>query len=324
MNQLNQEVKSFTIGFKNYDKDETKDAELVSNYLKTNHFVEYLSEKELNSIKDLLWFFDEPFGASSMIPTYLVSKVARKNVTVALSGDGGDEAFAGYLWYDKLINVTKRGKWKDWFLLTRDEENSVVDKLAKQYRRITTPRFNRYEIHRLFNTSTKNIEEDELWFFKEAINKEIDGIKQLQWLDIHTFLPEEVLTKVDRATMANSLEVRSPFLDHRIFEWIFSLSEKVYFNGEKKHLIKNLLKKEIPNEVIEKPKQGFSAPVNKYWNDQIINKYLLNSEVVKDNIFNVSFIKTLIKERDASSTYSKRWLLFIFEIWYRRWVKNKN
>jgi asparagine synthase (glutamine-hydrolysing) len=317
MKRLKTEIKTFTIGFSGTNDDETPDAERVARLFDTRHHAEFLSEKEFEGLAELVWYFDEPFGASSMLPTFLVSKVAKKNVTVALSGDGGDEAFAGYNWYDTLLNQVAAGWKRRWLALLRGKDGAG---LAERYRRTTTPRFERKELHGLFTEPLEEIEPNELWFFEKAINRNLSGVKQLQWLDTHTFLPEEVLTKVDRASMANSLEVRSPFLDHRLFEWSFSLSDRVYFNGEKKHLIKALLRDELPGSVIKKRKQGFSAPVNLYWNDERVNGILSRSRAVSDGLFSRSFVENLIKEPDAGRTFSRRWLLMVFELWYRRWI----
>lgn len=315
LKRLKIDIESFTIGFRNTPGDETMDAEMVANYLNISNQSEYLSEKEFEELSSLMWYFDEPFGASSMLPTFLVSKVARKKVTVALSGDGGDESFAGYNWYDKLLDITM-GTANQPIL----GASGISQNLAERYRQVTTPRFTRSELKCLFACSLDEVEKDELWFFKNGVNPSLSGIKQLQWLDTHTFLPEEVLTKVDRASMANSLEVRSPFLDHRIFEWTFSLSDKVYFNGEKKQLLKKLLQGNVPASIIEKPKKGFSAPVNLYWNDERVNGILAQSKAVADGIFNSIYINNLIDVPYDSTTYAKRWLLMVFELWYRRWV----
>lgn len=319
MKRLNQKIDSFTIGFTGAI-DETPDAELVAKYFNTNHHVEYLSEHEFNQLSNLMWYFDEPFGASSMLPMFLVSKVARKKVAVALSGDGGDEAFAGYNWYDILLN-SKFKRWSNrWLRKLFGSQNIKMDSLAERYRQTTTPRFQRNELMQLFNEPLDDIETNELWFFERAVNPELSGIKQLQWLDTHTFLPEEVLTKVDRASMANSLEVRSPFLDHRFFEWTFSLSEKVYFNGEKKHLVKRLLQDNVPESVIRKKKQGFSAPVNLYWNKERVAAILSQSKAVADGLFSRSFLHNLLERSDSSENFARQWLLTVFELWYRRWV----
>jgi len=308
---------SFTIGFSEIEKDETADAALVAKHFNTNHNVEYLSSRELEQLSDLMWYFDEPFGASSMLPTFLVSKTARKEITVALSGDGGDEALAGYNWYDTLLTPGPNSLWRNFF---RKSKNTP-ENLAERYRQVTTPRFTRPQLQKLFNDNLNDIESDELWFFKQNIHSDLNGVKRLQWLDTHTFLPEEVLTKVDRASMANSLEVRSPFLDHRIFEWSFSLSDKVYFNGNKKLLIKKLLQDHVPTSIINKKKQGFSAPVSQYWNDQKCNHILNDSSAITEGLFDKKYIQNLVNDTSINN-YAERWLLVIFELWYQKWVSN--
>ena len=320
MKRFDRDIKSFTIGFEGQENDETPDAELIAHHLNTHHQARHFSERAMESLHEMMYFFDEPFGASSMLPTFLLCKVARESVKVALSGDGGDEAFAGYGWYDALLESDKARRAKHWLLRLRWGRNGRKHRLAERYRQKTTPRFSRHELRQLFGEPLKGIEPDELWFIKEAINPELSGIKQLQWLDIHTFLPEEVLTKVDRASMANALEVRSPFLDHRFFEWVFSLSEDIFFAGEKKKLIKDLLRDDIPAAIIAKKKQGFSAPVRSYWHDERVNGMLSESRAVSDGLFKGSFVDHLLVHPNANATFPHRWLLLVFEFWYRRWM----
>tara|TARA_B100001123_G_scaffold374234_1_gene439378 strand:- start:9462 stop:11120 length:1659 start_codon:yes stop_codon:yes gene_type:complete len=318
MGRIADRVDSFTIGFGNGEKDETSDAAQMAEHLKTNHHAEILSESELENLSTLLWYFDEPFGASSMCPTFLVSRIARRNVTVALSGDGGDEALAGYNWYDSLLGI-KPNFLRQWMYTQKRRWQPAKERLAERYRQTTTPRFQRNQLHQLFSVPLTHLEDDELWFFEQAIRPDLNGVKQLQWLDTHTFLPEESLTKVDRASMANSLEVRSPFLDHRLFEWTFSLDEAVYFGGIKKHLLKELLKHHLPERTIDKPKRGFSAPVNLYWNDVRCNQVLRESRAVADGLLNSKFMDNLIHQRDDRAIRAQRWLLTVFELWYRKW-----
>ena len=318
MGRIADRVDSFTIGFGNGEKDETSDAAQMAEHLKTNHHAEILSESELENLSTLLWYFDEPFGASSMCPTFLVSRIARRNVTVALSGDGGDEALAGYNWYDSLLGI-KPNFLRQWMYTQKRRWQPAKERLAERYRQTTTPRFQRNQLHQLFSGPLTHLEDDELWFFEQAIRPDLNGVKQLQWLDTHTFLPEESLTKVDRASMANSLEVRSPFLDHRLFEWTFSLDEAVYFGGIKKHLLKELLKHHLPERTIDKPKRGFSAPVNLYWNDVRCNQVLRESRAVADGLLNSKFMDNLIHQRDDRAIRAQRWLLTVFELWYRKW-----
>jgi asparagine synthase (glutamine-hydrolysing) len=194
-------------------------------------------------------------------------------------------------------------------------------RLIEQYRQATTPRFSRSMVQELFSDPLTDIESDELWFFEASNNPELTGVKQLQWLDIQTFLPEEVLTKVDRASMANSLEVRNPFLDHRLFEWIFALDEKVYFDGEKKRLLKLLLNEHLPEQIREKPKQGFSAPVSNYWDSQRCNHILSQSASAEDGLFSEQYLQSIISQPENSSSYAQRWLLTVFELWYRKWCR---
>ena len=114
--------------------------------------------------------------------------------------------------------------------------------------------------------------------------------------------------------------VRSPFLDHRIFEWVFAQADRIYFGGEKKRLLKRLLSDQVPAEIIHKPKQGFSVPVKRDWNDKRVDCILSESRAVTDGLFSAKYMKALIQKGETHSDYSKRWLLMIFELWYRKWI----
>lgn len=312
LDNLNKKIDSFTIGFSESSKNEILEAQMIAKHFKhLNHYIKNFSASDFADLSDLLWYFDEPFGPSSMLPTYLVSNLAKQKVTVGLSGDGGDELFAGYNWYDSLLS--KKANLINLFTFSNERQ---INKLAENYHVLTSPRFRSNELKKLIVDYN---EYDELWFIKNSINSDLTGIKQLQWLDVHSFLPEEVLTKVDRASMANSLEVRSPLLDHRLFEFIFSLSDKIYFNNEKKYILKKTLAGKMPPDIINKRKQGFSAPVNEYWDDKIIDSIIRNSKSAEAGTLNQSYINKLINEKKTSNLYAKKWLIMIFELWYQKW-----
>lgn len=316
MKQLDDQVSSYTIGFGDPETDETPQARLIAEHLGLNHHERDLGRDAFGSLDELATYFDEPFGASSALPLYLVSRVASQGVKVILTGDGGDEAFAGYNWYDRLLAPASplgRAKMMAKRLLRGSE------RIEERYRQATTPRFTTSELSSLFAEPLIGSDQDELWFFTQNVAPNLQDVKQLQWLDTHTFLPEEVLTKVDRASMAHSLEVRSPFLDHRLFEWIFSLDPAVYFGGEKKRLLRRAMKDRIPETILHRPKRGFSAPIASYWNEARCNDVITSSKAVKDGLFTRRAVDALIAEPSNSRVSGKKWLLVVFDAWYRRW-----
>ena len=316
-------VSSFTIGFSDPENDETRQARQVADHLGLAHEQWDLDPNILGSLDDVVRYFDEPYGASSMLPTFLVSKVASESVKVVLSGDGGDEALAGYNWYDQLLGLAPRsfgGRVKHAALAATSWFKPEDRRIIEDYRSVTCPRFNREDLNSLFSAPLTGVESDELWFLERHGGADLDGIKRLQWIDTHTYLPEEVLTKVDRASMAHGLEVRSPLIDHRLYEWVFSLDQAVYFSGQKKKLLKDLFRSRLPGNIIDGRKRGFSAPVTRYWTEERCDNILTNLKAVEDGMFNRNAVTQLIHAPSDARTAGKKWLLVVFDAWYRQWV----
>ena len=287
--QSDRPIKTFSIGFSDAGYDEAVDARAVAQHLGTEHHELYLSEADaLDVVPGLGSMYDEPFGDSSQIPTYLVSKMAREHVTVALSGDGGDEMFAGYnryLWVERLVSKTgwlpgpvkaiiaamltalPPHQW-DRFANVLGQRNPG-DKLHKLagvlHARDATEMYDGLTSH---------------WAGAEAmvLNRHGDlprnagadlreAAHAMMYLDAMTYMPDDILTKVDRASMAVSLEARVPLLDHRVveFAWSLPLSMKLGSKkdgGQSKKLLRQVLYRHVPKELIERPKMGFSVPIH--------------------------------------------------------------
>jgi len=297
--QIDLPVNTFTIGFQEQEFNEAVHAKKVAEYLGTNHTEMYLSPQEaMDVIPSLTAMYDEPFADSSQIPTHLISQLARQHVTVALSGDGGDELFAGYNRYIQAekhwrfisaIPIRYRKLFSTSMMSIRGDS---IDKLYKRFEfllpmglRISLPAEKYQKAAHVFSMSGINevykrlvsiiyrperylclgtepislLDDLALW------NNNTDFISDMQKLDLLTYLPDDLLAKVDRASMAVSLETRVPFLDHNIVEFVMSLPMEFKLKNNKgKHLLRKVLYKYVPKEIMERPKMGFTIPIGEW------------------------------------------------------------
>lgn len=339
--KVKEDLLTFSIGFEPQEYSELQYARLVANKFKTKSTEKILASSEIPHLLDkILYYYDEPLGDSSVFPTFLLMETVSKEVKVALSGDGGDETFAGYNWYSDFDFYTRieifswlfKGVYSVISNISDTFDNEMFKILKyrlkrfsvhglERYRMIMAPRFEESEIKELFSRDYyEKIDTDNI--IKNYAENDPMNVKDLQLLDIHTFLVDDGLVKVDRASMANSLEVRVPFLDHHIIEYVMSLDSKVIFkNKEKKYLLKKIAASLLPPDIIYRKKKGFSAPIDKLGliDDNI--HVLSDSYAVKDGIFKQEFIDKLIHYRNATDR-AKLWLLILFELWYRKWRLN--
>lgn len=295
-NQSDRPIKTFSIGFHEEGFNEAVYAREVANYLKTDHTELYVTSKMAQAvISELPKIYDEPFADASQIPTYLVSKLARQHVTVALSGDGGDELFGGYnryvwagrIWSKasgipfsarKALQVVLRGiPVERWDALARlakpllprrlcptllgDKIHKLAGILAVKdrqavYRYLISQAKNPASLVRDSRELPTQLDEQQLW---DTVS---DFWEQMMLLDQITYMRDDILTKVDRAAMAVSLETRTPFLDHRIAEFAWSIPLQYKVNkGQGKWILRQVLYRHVPKELIERPKAGFSVPI---------------------------------------------------------------
>jgi asparagine synthase (glutamine-hydrolysing) len=346
-----EKIKTFTIGSTDKNLDEAPYAKEIAQRLGTEHTEYYCSPKEaLDIIPELPHYYDEPFADSSAIPTILVSRLARKKVTVALSADAGDEIFAGYNRYDYLLKYGK--KLQAMPKVLRKAMAGVMESVSSE----KIPYFNkrnnfhsRYQkIRNLLNDPSpaemlknlsqvftskdldelfrENIEELETAHVTNELKPEFyDPLSYMMAVDYQTYMVDDILQKVDRATMSVSLEGREPFLDQSIIEWAARLpNDYKYHEGEKKYIIKQIVFKYIPKRLMDRKKMGFAIPVQNWLNaelKQLVMEYLSEKKLDEHSLFNTKYVASLLESffNGRTDFYLKIWYLLMFQMWYERW-----
>ncbi len=351
-------VKSFSIGFEQDEFNEAEHAKRVAEYLGTDHTEMYVSEKDaLNVIPDLPKYWDEPFADSSQIPTYLVSKMTRNHVTVALSGDGGDEMFAGYnryyrankIWEDfrkypyplrniasrvlgylphQLIDTTYQfiSPFISQELKFNHRPSSKIESISSALRfKSKSDIYRNIVTHWKDTSSLINYKHSSSYLSLDNIVGE-NFIEQMMGYDLINYLPDDILTKVDRASMANSLESRVPLLDHQIIEWAWKLPFQFKVrNHDSKWMLKQILYEYIPKDFLDRPKMGFGVPLATWLRGPLrdwTNDLLSEEQLSKHNLLNKEVVKNT-KDRHMNNEadfHYYLWDLLMFQSWYNEWM----
>lgn len=345
-------LKTFTIGFYEKEYNEAHWAKKVAEYLGTEHTELYCTPKEaFEIIPKLPDIYDEPFGDSSGIPTRLVSELAKTKVKVSLSADGGDEQFCGYPRYWVIGNKIRKLSKLPIKGLTSKVLNLLNPQLAfilYTKLKFILPKWTNFrdkyiklrnvlmysDIKTQYDISNKYFLYEDLKQlglknrFSQLSKLEIEDLNNLDlmmYMDLNTYLPDDLLVKVDRATMSISLEGRDPFLDHKILEYSSRLPIQFkYRNGKGKYILRKILYKYVPKKLIKRPKQGFGVPIYEWFKSELRELYCsyLNKERIKrEGIFNSGVVDKLLKDylEDKGINPHKLWFLFIFELWNERW-----
>jgi asparagine synthase (glutamine-hydrolysing) len=346
-------VKTFSIGFTEEEFSELEYARMVAKHFSTDHHEYIVTSDVKDLIPKLVWYFNEPVGDSSAIPTYYVSKMTRQSVTVALSGDGGDELFAGYGKYPKIQRILTKNSLNGLlrsamsrFIINQDLSFLPMDSLFRRVQRslgyrLSTPKerdlmwithFNNTLKGHLYSREIRGIIEKEQtrkYYFSranESPNKDV--FSQILFVDLTSYLPEDLLIKVDIASMANSLEVRSPFLDHKFVEFAATIPNSLKLrNSESKYILKKAFSKLLPKEIIEREKMGFSIPINKWFRQDLrplAYETLLNNNYEIKALFNRKFIKYMLDSHSSGMTNygGGLWLLVNFVLWHEMFITN--
>ena len=335
-------VKTFSIGFNEKKFNEAVFAKIVANHLGTAHTEMYVSAKDaLDVIPKLSTIYDEPFSDSSQIPTCLVSELTKKHVTVALSGDAGDEVFGGYNRYffaPKIYNRLQMipAPLKKMVISGIDTvPNSIWDKILpfstdKLYKLASVLDVkSEYEIYNRLISHWKEAEnpvlsEDFLCNYEFDNDERMSFEEKMMMLDTNTYLPDDILVKVDRAGMAVSLESRIPFLDHRVVEFAWSLPlEFKIKNGVGKRILRDILHKHVPRELIDRPKMGFGVPLDSWLRHELKEwaENLLDEQKIKSaGLLNYSIIK---KKWDEHQSGKMNWQYLLWDVlMFQDWYEN--
>jgi asparagine synthase (glutamine-hydrolysing) len=242
----------------------------------------------------------------------MVSKVAGEKVKAVMSGEGSDEIFVGYNWQREFV---PQSFWQQMQYQFQGHQNPfIVNYYAHA---MAMGRFDYAEQQKLLHPDLhQHINPNSDWFYAQNFDKTLSPLKSIQQMDMKCFMGELILTKVDRASMANSLEVRVPFLHHQLFEKIFSLTESDYHKPQQtKSLLYEQLKNVLPQEILQRKKQGFVGPDSYYMNIEWYRVQLKSSRLVEDNLINQSYLDSLLdKDYDW-----RLWKIMVMELWYREW-----
>lgn len=338
-------IDTFSIGVYDNKLDEAKYAREISKYLGTNHTEMYLDDEVLlEMVQSIPQYFDQPFADSSQIPTMLVSKLAKKKVTVALSGDGGDELFCGYSSYDNALLAQKYDKIGMFLHLVgkiKIKDHYINEQYPIRVRTVSDNSDRRFKaqvgaeqyVDAINRMMLPGIEYGEQKYEEETkYNLNNWQIKRML-LDMDTYLPGDILTKVDRASMAYSLETRCPILDTNIVSYSFRIPHSFkYAHGDKKHILKDVAYDYIPKQLLERPKQGFSIPINKWLLRDLrckVEEYANEKFLREQEIFEPRYVNQLVnrylnvgdKGLATGDNFSRIvWPFFVFQQWYEHYM----
>ncbi len=315
--KLGYKPETFSIGFKDWQNSEHQFAQLVADHLNVPHHATLATDETLDLLDIMPDVYDEPIADISILPTWLVSHSAAQKVKAVMSGEGADELFGGYTWHKEFYKKNAALPiWKKWVnKLSGENDFDTVDFYSDA---MAMGKFDGAELKQMLHPDFhSSIPEDSSWFYRKNFNPNLSPVKSLQQLDIKCFMGELVLTKIDRATMANSLEARLPFLDVELFEKIFQVKEETYFkpNFTKFILFENI-SEHLPTAILERKKQGFVGPDEFYMNIERYKNILSDAALIRDGIVRVEYYERLLNSKD----HWRLWKLVVMEKWYKQWA----
>ncbi|MEW6102917.1 MAG: asparagine synthase (glutamine-hydrolyzing) [bacterium] len=349
---MDRPVKTFSIGFEEEDFSELPYARVVAKHFRTEHQEFIVKPDAIDILPKLAWFYNEPYADSSAIPTYYLSQMTRKYVTVALNGDGGDEIFAGYdryyackisLSYDKIPRIIRDAIFN---VIKKIPEGGGRSDIVRRIKRFMGAISTSTEIRRRYGdwiTMFRNEEKDRLYspLMKEKIENidsltlllslyniapTDDFLEKTAFTDLMMYLPDDLLVKVDIASMANSLEARSPFLDHKLVEFVSKLPFDMKLRKNKsKYILKKAISNILPKEILKRGKMGFGVPIARWFRNELkgyIYDILLSEKAKNRGYFNMDEIKRILAEHTSGKTnYGYPiWTLLFLEIWHNVFV----
>jgi asparagine synthase (glutamine-hydrolysing) len=340
-------VKTFTIGFSAKEYDETRFARMVAERYATDHEELIVEPDAVAVLPQLVWHYGEPFADPSAIPTYYVAELARRRVAVALNGDGGDECFLGYGRYKAMNHLSALDKMPGWGrgrleallrLAPRSVERRNKILRIREVLRASRERSGR----RYAPTLVSFTDGDKQEGYGGALQDQLEGsaaelfdryfaetdslVSGANWADLHTYLPDDLMVKVDVASMAHGLETRSPLLDHVFVEWALGLPEQVKMaRGVTKALFRSAMAPYLPAALLHRRKMGFSCPVDQWFRNelkQFAYDTLLSQSARERGFFRPDYVRRLLDEHcDLRRDHHNRlWVLLMLELWCRMWI----
>ena len=352
--EMDRPIRTFSVGFEDAAFDERPFARLVAQRYNTDHTELVVKAPVTDILPRLVWFYDEPFSDSSAVPSYAIAELTRQHVTVVLNGDGGDENFAGY---DRYIidrqtrwgDVLPQGVWRHVAATLRRLPAALqgLQSLGKLTRVTETMALS--PAHRYVRWFGRLLPDDRQTLYTEAFSSAItgsdpealfaDAFRQSDAedctdaaldVDVQLYLADDLLVKMDRATMAHSLEARSPFLDHSLMEFVASLPSNFKLSGmRKKHLLKRMLRGQVPDGVLHRPKMGFSVPLARWFREELhemTHDIILSPRASGRGYFQPKVIATLLEEHctGQKDQAENLWALLILELWHRTFIDGKS
>src|SRR5215813_6330022 len=340
-------VKTFSIGFENEEYDETRFARMVAERYGTDHHELTVRPNAVAILPKLIHHYNEPFADPSAVPTFYLAEVARRHVTVALNGDGGDEAFMGYPRYaamyalSRLDHLPQSLRYLSASLIgrlpLRGRMASRAARVAGLLRAENTAPQHRYaftitafaDVHKetgYGDAMRDHARQSALDLLQTYFDEAGDLVSGANWSDIHVYLPDDMMVKVDIATMAHSLESRSPLLDHVFLEWAITLPEDVTIpGGTTKAIFKKAMEPYLPHEVLYRPKMGFGCPVDHWFRGELKEMaydLLLSERASNRGIMKRDAVRALLDEHcsGANAHHTRLWPLLMLELWFRMWI----
>lgn len=304
-------IKTFSVGYDG-DKNELPYAIQASKKIGTDHYSLPINSNLASALLDIISYMDEPHGDNSNFPQHLISKLASSKVKVALTGDGADELFMGYGWYQKKMHLPR------WRLdLLWDDAFSIQQKMITM--------FDDCEIKKLVKSGVNKNEH----YLKSILTNITDPIEKINIFDLKFYLPGQLLSKIDRTSMMNSLEVRSPFLDTKLAEYVFNLPKEYKFSKfQNKIILKDILTEIFPKDFVYRRKQGFGAPIQSWLKQDkirnLINQHLLDEKAFISDFLNNDYITKIINDFDSNKGTNeyKFWILLCLGIWFDKHKEN--
>ena len=325
-------LQSFCVDFTGWSGSEISDSRRVADHLQTEHHacaIDLTSSlfADADATDQFFKTWDEPVGDPAIVPTWQLARHTRQHVTVALSGDGGDELFAGYNAYEQVQPSPRRRlawiveSWRRRYGLGRDWPTGCANP-SEFYQLLHCPSFTHRELKLLFPDWTQDIEQAAPGaVFDHWLDPQASPLRRWQLVDLHTYLVDNNLARVDKASMAHGLEVRVPLLDHRIVEFALSLPEDVTrLNGISKRILRELTKQHLPHSVANKRKQGFSFPLAQIIGHDRMVRDIEYGVLTRAGILSTKGFKSWTQSPAPVASDFKIWLIFVLEKWASYWL----